>query len=75
MSYILGSETNFHPGIKVFGVSGSPRKNGNSDLILEAILSGASLENVPTEYLNLSNIHFEDAWAVNSVEKIKFAQV
>ena len=43
----------------VFGVSGSPRVNGNSDSILKQILVGVSKENVPSSYLNLSKIQFQ----------------
>ena len=70
-SSILGSGTNFHPSIEVFGVSGSPRKNGNSDVILKAILSGVSFENVPSEYLNLTNIQFQGCIGCEKCRKDK----
>ena len=70
-SSILGIGTNFHPSIEVFGVSGSPRKNGNSDVILKAILSGVSFENVPSEYLNLTNIQFQGCIGCEKCRKDK----
>ena len=59
ISSIYGNRTNLDPDIEVFGVSGSPRKNGNSDVILKAIISGVSKENISSEYLNLTNIQFQ----------------
>ena len=70
-SSILGTGSNFHPSIEVFGVSGSPRKNGNSDVILKAILSGVSFENVPSEYLNLTNIQFQGCIGCEKCRKDK----
>ena len=44
---------------KVLGVSGSPRRGGNSDLLLAAILQGAE-EMIPTtESVLLRNYHFQ----------------
>ena len=59
ISSILGSRTSLTPAINVFGVSGSPRKNGNSDVILKTIISGVSRENVSSVHLNLTDIQFQ----------------
>lgn len=56
---ILGNRADLQPNIEVFGVSGSPRKNGNSDVILKTIISGVSKENIASDYLNLTNIQFQ----------------
>ena len=47
------------PKNEVFGVSGSPRKNGNSDILLKSIMSGVSQENIPVTYHNLTGIQFQ----------------
>ena len=51
--------TRLNPGNRVFGVSGSPRVNGNSDLILKQILVGVAHENLAFESHNLSKIQFQ----------------
>jgi len=43
----------------VLGISGSPRINGNSDILLKQILSGVSRENLSATCLNLTNLHFQ----------------
>ena len=57
--------------IEVFGVSGSPRRNGNSDVILKAILSGAARENIPSVYLNLTSIQFQGCIGCEKCRKDK----
>jgi multimeric flavodoxin WrbA len=59
ISSILKNRTNFQPNVEVFGISGSPRKNGNSDIILKTIISGVSQENISSDTLNLTNIQFQ----------------
>jgi multimeric flavodoxin WrbA len=59
VSSILKNRTDFQPNAEVFGVSGSPRKNGNSDIILKTIISGVSQENISSDTLNLTNIQFQ----------------
>ena len=58
-SLIQKNMSNLQPHNNVFGVSGSPRINGNSDTILKQILVGVSQENVSSGYLNLSKIQFQ----------------
>jgi multimeric flavodoxin WrbA len=51
----------FHgiPQKQVVGFSGSPRRNGNSDILLEAIVSGLGDGGIPAQCWNLSEIHFK----------------
>jgi multimeric flavodoxin WrbA len=42
----------------ILGVSGSPRRGGNSDTILKAILEGAAAQGAATEAVFLRNIQF-----------------
>ena len=44
---------------KIIGVVGSPRKNGNSDIVLKYIMSGARKENVLTEGIYLRDYQFQ----------------
>lgn len=46
------------PQNKVAGFSGSPRKNGNSDLLLKQMVAGAREEEIPAEGWNLSDFQF-----------------
>ncbi|MDT8357625.1 MAG: flavodoxin family protein [Methanomicrobiaceae archaeon] len=41
--------------MKILGISGSPRAGGNTDTLLEAILSGAAAEGAETEAVHLRN--------------------
>jgi len=63
---------NLHPQNSVFGLSGSPRINGNSDSILKEILVGVSKANVPASYLNLSKIQFKGWIGCERCRKIIF---
>jgi multimeric flavodoxin WrbA len=45
--------------MKFFGVSGSPRKNGNSDILLKTIIAGVTSENTPSIHLNLTDMQFQ----------------
>ena len=44
---------------KVLGISGSPRKNGNSDVLLEQILRGVETEEVEAEGIYLRDYSFQ----------------
>lgn len=59
ISFIMKGKLNLAPKIEVFGVSGSPRINGNSDILLKNIVAGVTQENVLANYLNLSSIQFQ----------------
>jgi multimeric flavodoxin WrbA len=59
------------PQNKVLGISGSPRKNGNSDLLLKHILLGVSNENISSRRLNLTNIQFQGCIGCEKCRKDK----
>jgi len=44
---------------KILGVGGSPRKSGNSDILLKSILKGAEREGVETESVQLRDYDFK----------------
>ena len=71
ISSILKNRTDLQPGVEVFGVSGSPRKNGNSDIILKTIISGVSQENISSGTLNLTNIQFQGCIGCEKCRKDK----
>jgi len=60
-----------NPKNEVFGVSGSPRRNGNSDILLKTILSGVSEEELPSEHLNLTKIQFQGCIGCEKCRKDK----
>ncbi|MEJ2135750.1 MAG: flavodoxin family protein [Desulfofustis sp.] len=51
--------SHLHPHARVFGVSGSPRRNGNSDILLKSILTGVVQHDLSSEYLNLTDLQFQ----------------
>lgn len=55
----------------ILGVSGSPRKGGNSDVILAAILAGAKHAGVQTEALHLRDYHILPCIACERCRKDK----
>jgi len=63
--------SNFMPENKILGVSGSPRKNGNSDVLLKKIISGATQENISSYSLNLTNINFQGCIGCEKCRKDK----
>lgn len=56
---ILESCRDMHPAPKAFGVSGSPRRGGNSDILLKNIMAGVTREGLPAEMLNLASLQFQ----------------
>jgi len=58
-SLLIKDASRFQPENKVLGVSGSPRKNGNSDILLKNIISGVNQEDTFSVHLNLTNIQFQ----------------
>jgi len=47
------------PDKRVFGLSGSPRKGGNSDVLLKHILKGVRQSEIPTERVRLCNYQYQ----------------
>ncbi len=58
MGLTLTSTVNSSPDNKVIGFSGSPRKNGNSDLVLKKIVAAITEEKLPAEGWNLTDFQF-----------------
>ena len=56
---------------KVFGVSGSPRRKGNSDILLEEVLRGVAESGVPERFLNLTSIDFKGCIGCEKCRKDK----
>lgn len=71
MSSSLIDLENIHPENKVLGFSGSPRKNGNSDILLKRILSGVDQESVHSDYYNLTGIDFKGCIGCEKCRKTK----
>ena len=44
---------------KILGIGGSPRKGGNSDVLLKHVLMGAKKENVPAERIHLRDYDYQ----------------
>lgn len=59
------------PENKVVGFSGSPRKNGNSDILLESIMSGVNQVGFPSDYYNLTGIEFKGCIGCEKCRKTK----
>ena len=60
-----------NPANEIIGFSGSPRINGNSDLLLKSILAGAHSKDIPTDFYNLTNIHFKGCIGCEKCRKSK----
>lgn len=54
-----GHSGTYPPEPRILGICGSPRKGGNSDLLLERILAGAAQRGVPGEAVRLRDCRFE----------------
>ncbi len=63
--------TNIKPENKVVGFSGSPRKNGNSDILLKTIVSGVNQEEISADYWNLTDIQFKGCIGCEKCRKTK----
>lgn len=55
----------------MIGFSGSPRKHGNSDILLKTIMSGVRQERLPSAYYNLTDIHFQGCIGCEKCRKTK----
>ncbi len=44
---------------KILGIAGSPRKNGNSDVLLKHLVKGAEKGGIPTQTVHLRNYYFQ----------------
>lgn len=71
MKSLIKNPSNVQPNIEVFGLSGSPRINGNSDTLLKNIISGVTQENVVSDYLNLTKVQFKGCIGCEKCRKAK----
>ncbi|WP_051309643.1 flavodoxin family protein [Desulfogranum japonicum] len=62
---------NTTPENTVVGFSGSPRKNGNSDIVMQTIMSGVNQEKIPAQYWNLTDIQFQGCIGCEKCRKTK----
>jgi len=60
-----------NPKKTVVGFSGSPRINGNSDTILNQIISGVARENIAADALNLTKLKFQGCIGCEKCRKDK----
>lgn len=59
------------PENKVIGFSGSPRKNGNSDILLKTIISGVKQLSIPATAWNLTDVQFKGCIGCEKCRKTK----
>jgi multimeric flavodoxin WrbA len=55
--------------VKVLGFSGSPRANGNTDLLLKELMKGAKEAGAETEIISLSKVRFDPCISCNKCFK------
>ncbi|MGQ1908300.1 flavodoxin family protein [Marinifilum sp. RC60d5] len=60
-----------NPLQQVLAISGSPRKGGNTDIILKQIVSGLKSESIPTESVSLKGIDFSGCIGCEKCRKDK----
>jgi len=71
MGTSLVNGSTIHPENKVVGFSGSPRKNGNSDLLLKKIMSGVQDAELPADCWNLTEFQFSGCIGCEQCRKTK----
>lgn len=59
------------PEPQVLGIGGSPRKNGNSDMLLEHVLKGAREDGIMTHALQLRDLKFKPCIGCEKCRKDK----
>ncbi|MBD3304827.1 flavodoxin family protein [candidate division KSB3 bacterium] len=60
------------PGHRVLGISGSPRKHGNSDTLLAHVLAGVNEEQLPTATVPLRDYQFESCIGCEQCRKDRY---
>lgn len=70
-SIIKVNNENLLPENKVLAVAGSPRKNGNSDILLRQVLKGVSQENIECRAVQLRDIQFQGCIGCEKCRKDK----
>jgi len=71
MRTLLVNGSTIHPENKVVGFSGSPRRNGNSDLLLKKIISGVQDAKLPADCWNLTEFQFSGCIGCEQCRKTK----
>lgn len=71
MGSALVHASTVQPENKVVGFSGSPRKNGNSDLLLKQVVAGVRDVSIPAEGWNLTEFQFEGCIGCERCRKTK----
>lgn len=57
--------------IKILGIGASPRKGGNTDILLKYLSKGASSQNVSTEEIHLRDYSFQSCLGCEACRKAK----
>ena len=70
-SLIKSNNDNLIPENKVLGVAGSPRKNGNSDVLLNQALKGVNHENTQNGSIQLRDVQFQGCIGCEKCRKDK----
>jgi multimeric flavodoxin WrbA len=68
---LLRPPLDLEPQNQIFGLSGSPRINGNSDTLLKTIMSEISETKTCCNYLNLTNVQFQGCIGCEKCRKDK----
>ena len=59
------------PKLKVLGIGGSPRKGGNSDILLKHILKGVSQNKIPADNVQLRDFQYQSCIGCERCRKDK----
>lgn len=70
-SIIKSNKESLVPKNEILGVGGSPRKNGNSDILLNQALEGASQERLECSLVQLRDIQFQGCIGCEQCRKAK----
>ncbi len=70
-SIIKSNKDNLFPRNEILGVGGSPRKNGNSDVLLRHVLAGVSQANIECSSVRLRDIQFQGCIGCEKCRKDK----
>lgn len=68
---LLKKAARLQPLDEVLGLSGSPRKNGNSDTLLRSIISGVAQDGISSTHLNLTDVQFQGCIGCEKCRKDK----
>ncbi|PTN38289.1 flavodoxin family protein [Desulfonatronum sp. SC1] len=70
-SIIKANTENLIPENIVLGVAGSPRRNGNSDVLMRQVLKGVKQENIECSLIQLRDIYFQGCIGCEKCRKDK----